>query len=57
VLQALYQAGASAMVLISKADLFTAADREQMIAYVKANLRDQLRVEPPVHAVSAARNH
>jgi GTP-binding protein EngB required for normal cell division len=52
VVQALYQAGASAMVLISKADLFSAADREQMIAYVKANLRDQLRVEPPVHAVS-----
>jgi GTP-binding protein EngB required for normal cell division len=52
VLQALYQAGASAMVLISKADLFSAADREQMIAYVKANLRDQLRVEPSAHAVS-----
>jgi len=52
VVQALYQAGASAMVLISKADLFTPADREQMIAYVKVNLRTQLRVEPPVHAVS-----
>jgi GTP-binding protein EngB required for normal cell division len=52
VVQALYQAGASAMVLISKADLFSAADREQMIAYVKANLRSELRVEPPVHAVS-----
>jgi len=52
VVQALYQAGASAMALISKADLFRAADREQMIAYVKANLRSELRVEPPVHAVS-----
>jgi GTP-binding protein EngB required for normal cell division len=52
VVQALYQAGASAMVLISKADLFSAADREQMIAYVKANLRSELRVEPSVHAVS-----
>ena len=52
VVQALYQAGASAMVLISKADLFTAAERQQMISYVKANLRDQLRIEPPVHAVS-----
>jgi GTPase Era involved in 16S rRNA processing len=52
VVQALYQAGASAMILISKADLFSPADREQMIAYVKTNLRDQLRVEPPVHAVS-----
>src|SRR6516225_2544096 len=50
--QALYQAGASAMILISKADLFSPADRDQMISYVKANLRDQLRIEPPVHAVS-----
>jgi GTP-binding protein EngB required for normal cell division len=50
--QALYQAGASAMVLISKADLFSAADREQMIAYVKENLRSELRIDPPVHAVS-----
>ena len=52
VVQALYQAGASAMVLISKADLFSAIDREQMIAYVKENLRTELRIEPPVHAVS-----
>ena len=52
VVQALYQAGASAMVLISKADLFTPGDREQMIAYVKANLGNQLSIEPPVHAVS-----
>src|SRR5436190_19031187 len=52
VVQALYQAGATAMVLISKADLFSSADREQMIAYVKANLRSELRVESSVHAVS-----
>jgi GTP-binding protein EngB required for normal cell division len=52
VVQALYQAGASAMILISKADLFTRVDREQMISYVKLNLREQLRIEPPVHAVS-----
>jgi GTPase Era involved in 16S rRNA processing len=52
VVQALYQAGASAMVLISKADLFSAADREQMIAYVKTNLHNELRVEPPVCPIS-----
>ena len=52
VVQALYQAGASAMILISKADLFSALDREQMIAYVKANLRSELRADPLVHAVS-----
>ena len=52
VVQALYQAGASAIILISKADLFSVTDRQQMISYVKANLVDQLRVDPPVHAVS-----
>src|SRR5262249_49236802 len=52
VVQALYQAGASAMVLISKTDLFSATDRDQMISYVKKSLRDQLRLEPAVHAVS-----
>src|SRR5438034_3807791 len=52
VVQALYQAGASAMILISKADMFSGADRERMIEYVKKNLRNQLRVEAPVHAVS-----
>jgi GTP-binding protein EngB required for normal cell division len=52
VVQALYQAGAGAMVLISKADLFSPPDREQMIAYVRANLRSQLHVEMLVYAVS-----
>jgi GTP-binding protein EngB required for normal cell division len=54
VVQALYQAGASAMILISKADLFSDLDQERMIAYVKANLRSQLRIEPSVHAVSVS---
>jgi len=57
VVQALYQAGASAMVLISKADLFSAADREQMISYIKSNLHNQLCVLPPVHAVSVFGTH
>jgi GTP-binding protein EngB required for normal cell division len=52
VVQALYQAGANAMILISKADLFSVCDREQMIDYVKTNLRNQLRLDAPVHAVS-----
>ena len=52
VVQALYQAGVSAMVLISKADLFSVADREHMIGYVKTNLHNQLQVDVPVHAVS-----
>jgi small GTP-binding protein len=52
VVQALYQAGANVMILVSKPDLFGFADREQMTAYVKSNLRGQLGVEPSVHAVS-----
>jgi GTP-binding protein EngB required for normal cell division len=52
VVQALYQAGATASVLISKADLFSAADRERMIDYVKKHLRTELNVKPPVHAIS-----
>jgi GTPase Era involved in 16S rRNA processing len=54
VVQALYQAGASAMILISKADLFSDPDRERMVAYVKANLCSALRIEPSVHAVSVS---
>lgn len=54
IVQALYRAGALAMVLVSKADLFSAADRQQMTDYVKTNLRAQLAVEPPVHAVSVS---
>jgi hypothetical protein len=52
VVQALYQVGAITTVLVSKADLFSIADRQQMIAYARTNLRDQLGVEPSVHAVS-----
>ncbi len=50
--QALYQAGANATILISKADLFSTADRERMIEYVKTNLRSQLHLDAPVHAIS-----
>lgn len=52
VIQALYHAGATAMVLISKADLFSSVDREKMINYVGSNLQTQLRIEPCVHAIS-----
>lgn len=52
VVQALYQAGATATMLISKADLFSGADRDRMIDYVKTNLQTQLRIDLPVHAIS-----
>ena len=52
VVQALYQAGANAMILISKADLFSAADREQMICIRESEPAQRASIDPPVHAVS-----
>ncbi|MBI2926697.1 MAG: dynamin family protein [Verrucomicrobia bacterium] len=52
VVQALYQAGARAMVLVSKADLLQPGDRERTLAYAKHQLAGQLGVEPPVRLVS-----
>jgi GTP-binding protein EngB required for normal cell division len=57
VVQSLYQAGATAMVLVSKADLFSEADRERMVDYAKTNLASQLGVEPPVHPISIMESH
>ena len=56
VIQALYQSGATASVLVSKADLFTVADRQRMVDYIKTHVQSQLRVEPPVHVVSVIGN-
>ncbi len=52
VLQAIYQAGATAMVLVSKADLLNPADRERALDYVRKQIRTEVNVEPPVHPVS-----
>jgi len=52
VVQALYQSGARAMVLVSKADLLQPADRERTLAYARHQLANQVGVEPPVHLVS-----
>jgi GTP-binding protein EngB required for normal cell division len=52
VVQALYHAGATAMVLVSKADLFSSTDRERMVNYVKSNLQTQLHLDPPVYPIS-----
>jgi len=50
--EALYRAGATAMVLISKADLLTEAERAQAVDYTGRQLRDQVGVEAAVYAVS-----
>jgi GTP-binding protein EngB required for normal cell division len=51
-LQALYEAGVPAMVLLSKADLLTPADRERMACYIRDSLGRELGLDLPVHPVS-----
>jgi len=51
--QALYEAGIPANILLSKADLLSPAERDQVIEYVKGHLRSELNLETQVHAVSA----
>ena len=50
--QALLAAGARTEVLLSKADLVAAADRDEATDYVRRQLRAQLGVELAVHPVS-----
>jgi GTP-binding protein EngB required for normal cell division/cell division septum initiation protein DivIVA len=52
VVQALYQSGAKAMVVVSKADLLSPAERQQMAGYAAGQLATQLHLELPVHLVS-----
>ena len=52
VIQSLYRTGATAMVLVSKADLLALPDRERMIAYIRQHLLSELNLDLPVHLVS-----
>ena len=52
VVDALYRAGGSVMILISKADLFNRAERTQMIEYVARQVEQELRILPPIFPVS-----
>jgi GTP-binding protein EngB required for normal cell division len=52
VVQALYQSGATAMVLVSKADLLTPADRERTVEYIRQHLLSEVNLDLPVHLVS-----
>ena len=51
-IQALYDAGVPASVLLSKADLLDPADRERALQYVAGHIRSDLGSELPVHAIS-----
>jgi GTP-binding protein EngB required for normal cell division len=52
-IQRLYEAGTPALVLLSKADLLAAADRERAVAYISDQIRLQLKLEVSVRPVSA----
>ena len=52
VLDGLLKAGGVAMILISKADLFSSAERSRMTGYVARQVEKELEVVPPIFAVS-----
>jgi hypothetical protein len=52
VVQSLCRAGATAMVLISKADLLAPPDRQRMVDYVRHHLLSEANLDLPVHLVS-----
>jgi GTP-binding protein EngB required for normal cell division len=49
---ALYQAGADVMVLLSKADTLSAEDHERAMAYAGTQLQSNIDIEVPVYLVS-----
>jgi GTP-binding protein EngB required for normal cell division len=52
VVQSLYRDGATAMVLLSKADLLNASDRQQTLDYVRRHLLADVNLDLPVYPVS-----
>ncbi len=52
VVQSLYRAGATAMVLVSKADLLTPPDCERTVGYVRQHLLSEVNLNLPVSLVS-----
>jgi hypothetical protein len=53
ILRLLYESGIPGMVVLSKSDLLSEADRMRMRDYVKAEIAKNLGLDLPVHAVSA----
>jgi len=52
VVEALYRAGGSVMILISKVDRFNGAERTQLVEYVARAFEHQLRLLPPIFPIS-----
>jgi GTP-binding protein EngB required for normal cell division len=51
-IMALQQAAVPVNVLLSKADLLSAQDRDRIVAYVKEHIASECRLDLPVHPVS-----
>jgi GTP-binding protein EngB required for normal cell division len=56
-IQALYEAGVPASVLLSKADLLAPADRARASQYIAGHIHSQLGLNLPVHPVSVKPEH
>ncbi len=56
-IQALYENGVPASVVLSKADLLEPGERERMLAYIAEHIRAELGLELPVHPVSVKPGH
>ena len=56
-LRSLREAGISAQVLLSKADLLSLADRERAIQYIRKHVGRDLGADLPVHPVSTIGEH
>jgi GTP-binding protein EngB required for normal cell division len=53
-LRILYESGIPGIVVVSKVDLLSGADRERMRGYVREQIASHLALDPPVHLVSTA---
>jgi GTPase Era involved in 16S rRNA processing len=56
VIDALYSTGSGAMVLISKADLFTDAERARLVEYVARQVQHEIQILPPIFPISVVGN-
>jgi GTP-binding protein EngB required for normal cell division len=52
ILQALHEAAVPAMVLVSKADLLTDADRQRVLTYIEHHVKEALGLDLKAHPVS-----
>ena len=56
-IQTLYEAGIPAMVLLSKADLLSQADRDSAARYIAGEIESQLGLKLSAHPVSVMKEH